>query len=160
VSALIDYYNAQYPVTYRSWFESLYKDKYYYMGEADLMSAALLLDVSSYYLGVVTPAYRDPEKTFSRLPFEGMPGRIAAALMKFYSGRLAAIARRRAVAGQLGKVNSGWRELYDGFVPDLRLRKQIRRGLFRWWGAELKNLALSLRVRQMAPTPAPRPAEI
>lgn len=160
VTALIDYYNAQYPVTYRSWFESLYKDKYYYMGEADLMSAALLLDVSSYYLGVVTPAYRNPEKTFSRLPFEGVPGRIAAALMKFYSGRLAAIARRRAAAGQLGKVNSGWRELYDGFVPDLRLRKQIRRGLFRWWGAELQNLLLSLRVRQMAPTPAPRPAEV
>ena len=45
VRALLDYYNAQYPVTYRKWFESLYQDKYFYMGEADLMSAALLLDV-------------------------------------------------------------------------------------------------------------------
>ena len=36
-------YNQQYPVTYRYWFETLYKDKYYYMGDADLMSAALLL---------------------------------------------------------------------------------------------------------------------
>ena len=36
-------------MTYRKWFESLYQDKYFYMGEADLMSAALLLDVSSYY---------------------------------------------------------------------------------------------------------------
>jgi flavin-dependent dehydrogenase len=160
VSALVDYYNAQFPVTYRGWFESLYKDKYYYMGEADLMSAALLLDVSSYYAGLVTSAYRNPEKTFSRLPFEGRPGRIAAGMMMFYSGRLASIARRRAAAGRLGEMNSGWRELYDGFVPDLRLRKQITKGLLRWWGAELKNLALALRVRQMAPTPTPSPAEI
>jgi hypothetical protein len=160
VSELIDYYNGQYPVTYRGWFESLYKDKYYYMGEADLMSAALLLDVSSYYIGLVTSAYGNPERTFSRLPFEGRPGRVAVAMMKFYSGRLASIARRRAAAGRLGQMNSGWRELYDGFVPDLRLRKHITKGLLRWWGAELKNLALFLRVRQMTPAPAPSPAEV
>ena len=59
--ALLDYYNTQYPVTYRRWFESLYQDKYFYMGEADLMSAALLLDVASYYIGLVRPVYRDPE---------------------------------------------------------------------------------------------------
>jgi hypothetical protein len=81
-------------------------------------------------------------------------------MMKFYSGRLASIARRRAAAGRLGQVNSGWRELYDGFVPDFRLRKQIRKGLLRWWGAELRNLALSLRARQMAPTTTPSPAEV
>src|SRR5213076_1737501 len=40
VSGLLDYYNTQYPVTYRKWFESLYQDKYFFMGEADLMSAA------------------------------------------------------------------------------------------------------------------------
>jgi flavin-dependent dehydrogenase len=53
VTERLHHYNQQYPVTYRSWFESLYKDKYYYMGDADLTSAALLLDVSSYYTGLV-----------------------------------------------------------------------------------------------------------
>src|SRR5438046_5130274 len=96
VSSLVDYYNKQYPLMYRGWFESLYKDKYFYLGEADLMSAALLLDVSSYYVGLVASAYRKPEETFSRLPFEGKPGRIAAAIIKFYNGRLTAIAKRRA----------------------------------------------------------------
>ncbi|MBX6326444.1 MAG: NAD(P)/FAD-dependent oxidoreductase, partial [Chthoniobacterales bacterium] len=61
VADRLRYYNRQYPVTYRYWFESLYKDKYFYMGDADLMSAALLLDVSSYYLGLVRAVYRDPE---------------------------------------------------------------------------------------------------
>jgi hypothetical protein len=37
------------------------------------------------------------------------------------------------------------RELYDGFVPDRRLRKQISRGLRRWLKCELINLALMLR---------------
>ena len=42
-----DYYNRQFAITYRYWFETLYKDKYFYLGEADLMSAALLLDVGT-----------------------------------------------------------------------------------------------------------------
>ena len=45
VAELRRYYNEQFATTYRFWFETLYKDKYFYMGEADLMSAALLLDV-------------------------------------------------------------------------------------------------------------------
>jgi len=50
-------------------------------------------------------------------------------------------------------VNSGWRELYDGFVPDFRLRKQIAQGLRRWWSAEWKNLAMSSRRAHSAPAP-------
>src|SRR5947209_7286157 len=145
---------------YRGWFESLYKDKYFYLGEADLMSAALLLDVSSYYVGLVGSAYRNPEETFARLPFEGMPGRIAATLMKFYNGRLTAIAKRRAAAGRLGEANASWRELYGGFVPDLSLRKHFTKGLLRWWKAELKNLMLSSRACQTAPSTAANPVEV
>src|SRR5205807_4843737 len=81
VGALLEYYNTQYPATYRRWFEALYQDKYFFMGEADLMAAALLLDVASYYVGLVRHVYRDPECAFARLPFEGRPGRIAAAIM-------------------------------------------------------------------------------
>src|SRR6266513_4944338 len=63
------------------------------MGEADLMSAALLLDVASYYIGLVRPVYRDPEWAFARLPFEGRPGRIAASMIRFYRRRLVALAK-------------------------------------------------------------------
>jgi flavin-dependent dehydrogenase len=161
VSELIDYYNEQYQVTYRSWFESLYRDKYYYMGEADLMSAALLLDVSSYYIGLVRTVYRDPEYAFARLPFAGWPGQTAAAFMKFYSGRLRKIAMRRAAAGQLGQINHGWRELYDGFVPDFRLRKQFTQGLIRWWKAELRNFFRRARpIASPSATVGTRPAEV
>ena len=142
VTDVISYYNEQYPITYRLWFETLYKDKYFYMGDAELMSAALLLDVGSYFVGLVTPVYRDPEREFLHLPFEGKAGRVFAGLMKFYNRRLVALARRKLAAGTAGVRNSGWRELYDGFVPDARVRKLIQKGLRRWAHAELRNLFL------------------
>ena len=121
------------------------KDKYYYMGDADLMSAALLLDVSSYYIGLVGAVYRDPECAFLNLPFIGSGGRLARSVMSFYSRRLVALAKRRWATGYYGKKNAGWRELYDGFVPDTRIRKQISRGFRRWLKCEIMNLALMLR---------------
>jgi flavin-dependent dehydrogenase len=150
VADSLHYYNAQYPVTYRSWFESLYKDKYYYMGDAELMSTALLLDVSSYYTGLVRAVYRDPEREFLHLPFSGNGGKFVRKIMNFYGRRLTAMANRRWATGYYGKRNAGWRELYDGFVPDTRLRKQIFRGLRRWCKCELVNVALMFRKRTQA----------
>ncbi|MDQ2824055.1 MAG: NAD(P)/FAD-dependent oxidoreductase [Verrucomicrobiota bacterium] len=155
VTDRLRYYNEQYPITYRNWFESLYKDKYYYMGDAELMSAALLLDVSSYYLGLVRAIYHDPECGFLNLPFGGRGGRIAARLMKFYNRRLVALANRRWATGCYGRRNAGWRELYDGFVPDARVRKQIWKGLRRWWKCEIINLRLMLVSRARAPASQP-----
>ncbi len=142
------HYNEQFPVTYRRWFESLYKDKYYYMGDADLMSAALLLDVSAYYLGLVTSAYRDPNCAFLHLPFTGWGGWIASKIMSFYNRRLAALANRRWLAGYFGRRNSGWSEYFPGFVPELRVCKQFAKGLRRWWKCELINLWLMLKPRR------------
>ena len=101
VSDALNYYNEQYPVTYRLWFETLYKDKYYYMGDAELMAAALLLDVGTYFIGLVIPVYKDPEREFLHLPFEGRAGRIFASMMKFYNRRLVALAKRRLATGTL-----------------------------------------------------------
>src|SRR2546428_314222 len=152
VADRLHYYNQQYPITYRYWFESLYKDKYYYMGDAELMSAALLLDVSSYYLGLVRATYRAPESAFLNLPFGGIGGRFAAGAMKFYNRRLVALAKRRWATGYYARRNSGWHDLYDGFVPDARIRTQIWHGLRRWWKCELINLGLMLRTRSEVPT--------
>jgi hypothetical protein len=71
--------------------------------------------------------------------------------MGFYSRRLVALANRRWATGYYGKRNAGWRELYDGFAPDIRLRKQFFRGLRRWWKCELINFALMFRRNAVAP---------
>ena len=155
VTDLLRHYNEQYPIAYRYWFESLYKDKYFYMGDAELMSAALLLDVSSYYVGLVQAVYRDAECEFLNLPFSGFGGRLARNILSFYNRRLVALAKRRFATGYYGKRNAGWRELYDGFVPDIRLWKQFWRGLRRWWKCELINLGLMLRRRSVASATRP-----
>ena len=125
---------------------------------ADLMSAALLLDVGTYFIGLVRPIYANPEVSFLSLPFEGMPGRIFGAMMKLYNRRLSALGKNRIAHGATGAHNAGWRELYDGFVPDIRLHKLIRKGLLRWWKAELLNLrflfAARLQPRTRAATSA------
>ena len=160
VAELRRYYNEQFAMTYRSWFETLYKDKYFYIGEADLMSAALLLDVGTYFVGLVRPVYTHPERAFLKLPFEGTPGRLFAAMMKFYNRRLSTLAKNRIGHGACGRQNAGWRELYDGFVPDFRLQKLIRKGLFRWWKAELLNLRFLLAgQKRTVATPATAAAE-
>ena len=51
-------HNATFVRSYWRFFEAVYKDKYFYMGEADLLSAAFLLDTAQYYIFVVIPAYR------------------------------------------------------------------------------------------------------
>ncbi len=160
-SARQRYYNEQFPTTYRYWFETLYQDKYFYLGEADLMSAALLLDVGTYFIGLVRPVYANPERAFLELPFEGTPGRIFGGAMKFYNQRLAVLGKNRLAHGATGKHNAGWRELYDGFVPDVRLHKLIRKGLFRWWKAELLNLRYLFASRKTsARSAAPRAAAV
>jgi len=155
VTERLRHYNQQFPIAYRYWFESLFKDKYYYMGDAELMSAALLLDVSCYYIGLVKSVYRDPECAFLNLPFGGIGGRLARSTMSFYNRRLVALAKRRWATGYHGRRNTGWRELYDGFVPDVRLRKHVWRGLRRWWKCELINLALMMRPRTVIPASQP-----
>jgi glycine/D-amino acid oxidase-like deaminating enzyme len=92
-----------------------------------------------------------PNENFFNLPFNGLGGRIARAAMMFYNRRLVALAKPRWATGYYGRRNAGWRELYDGFVPDARLRKQIWHGLRRWWKCELINLRLMLAARAAVP---------
>ena len=45
-------------MSHRCWFESIYKDKYEYMGEFDLMSLAFTMDLGFYYLGIVFATFQ------------------------------------------------------------------------------------------------------
>ena len=74
-------YNARFSFCYRAWFDAIYRDKYYYLGDAELMAAAFLLDIALYHLGPVRQVYSDPATQFDFLPFDGKPGRVVAAFM-------------------------------------------------------------------------------
>ncbi len=125
-------YNRDFSVCHRRWFLGLYKDKYHYMGEFDLMSLAFRLDLSLYYWGVVEPPFREGVTALHAPPFSPPSGKIFGGLMSLYNRRFAAIAKRRRRLGMLGGTNKGNRCLIPGFTLE---RKDMLRlfGMLREW---------------------------
>ena len=132
-------YNERFRFCYEAWFDTIYRDKYYYMGDAELMGAAFLLDIATYHLGPVRQVYADPETQFAFFPFDGIPGRVARGVMSFYNRRLAALAKKRIANGTYGAANAGWRLMVGGFVPDASVLKLVRQGVWRWLKAEIRT---------------------
>ncbi len=112
----VERFNRDFAVCHRRWFESVYKDKYEYMGEFDLMSLAFRLDLSLYYWGVVEEPFNTGETALFAPPFSPPSGRLFAALMTTYNRRFARIARRRRRDGRLGLKNRAHRCLIPGFT--------------------------------------------
>lgn len=131
----VEDYNRRFAFCFESWFECIYRDKYFYLGDAELMAAAFLMDIATYHLGPVKQVYSDPATMFDKFPFDGRGGRIAARLIAFYNRRLSVLARKRIAAGTYGARNAGWRLLVPGFTPD---PKQTGRLLFSGVGRWLK----------------------
>jgi flavin-dependent dehydrogenase len=142
VSGEIEKRNTDFAFCFESWFNAVYRDKYYYMGDAELMSAAFLLDISAYIAGPARDVYNNTEQNFDFFPFRGLPGRVVAVLMSWYNRRLCKLAKRKIAAGCYGDRNANWRMMLAGFVPDKSLGRYFLRGVFRWWRAELRNLFL------------------
>jgi flavin-dependent dehydrogenase len=150
-------YNRRFAFCFRSWFECIYLDKYYYLGDAELMAAAFLMDIATYHLGPVKQVYSDPATMFGSFPFDGRPGRIAARLIAFYNRRLVAIARKRIAAGTYGARNAGWRLLVGGFTPEPKVAGRLLfKGLWKWIKLEIGAAFLTKRKRSPAPLPIPQ----
>lgn len=150
----LDKINADFRESYRTWFEALYLDKYYYLGDSQLMSAAYLLDISLFFFG---PGYSSIVESggddFDCLPFVGPVDRVVGRFMRFYNRRLSAIARLRREAGCYGRKNTGWQELYTEIGPGPKALKALRTGLLRWLAAEWH--ALGLRSKKAGPAGEP-----
>ncbi len=150
-------YNRRFAFCFRSWFEAIYLDKYYYLGDAELMAAAILVDISTYHLGPVRQVYADPATMFGSFPFDGRPGRIAARLIAFYNRRLVAIAKKRLAAGTYGTRNAGWRLLIGGFTAEPKVSGRLLfKGLWKWIKMEI-GAAFLPKLKKRAPQ-APMPA--
>ena len=151
----VEKYNERFLFCFHSWFDAIYRDKYFYLGDAELMAAAFLLDVSSYHLGPVRQVYSDPATQFGFFPFDGVPGRVARGFIAFYNRRLATLARKKIAAGTYGDRNANWRLLVGGFLPDATSLKLLMHGLLRWWRAEIR--CAMMRPAGREPMPAREP---
>jgi hypothetical protein len=135
--------NARFSRSYWNWFEALYKDKYYYLGDKELMTAAFLLDLGLFFVGPVRSVIRSPRAGFAEFPLQGgLDGRIVSRIMAFYNERLARIAQKRMGAGVYGSRNLDSRTLVKGFQPTRHVWKLIFRGVRIWLRTELGSLLL------------------
>jgi flavin-dependent dehydrogenase len=144
VSARIAEHNETFLRSYHRFFQSIYKDKYFYMGEHDLLSASFLIETAQYYIFVVIPAYRVFGK-FHWMPVLGpKPAFISYHLMRIYNRRFKKIVLARRAAGEAGKRNDGRRvkALFDLQTAPFRM---VARGLKIWMLAELDYARLALK---------------
>jgi flavin-dependent dehydrogenase len=135
----LEKYNRDFSVSHRRWFNALYKDKYQYMGEYDLLELGFRLDLSLYYWGVVEPVFHMGDSALLAPPFSPPSGKFFSALMSLYSRRFASIARRRRELNMLGKMNDNRRSLIPGFTLDRSDTKRIFSMLGQWAKLEIKE---------------------
>lgn len=147
---ITDYLNMAYPRSWRIWFEALYKDKYNYLGDAELVLPAFLLDLATYFLGPVRLVYSNPSYEWTRLPYDGPAGTFFGKFMAFYNRRLARLAELRVRKGIYGRRNLGqfWAPR-QSFSPDASVMWLLWDGLKAWARAEITTF--------LAPLPAHAP---
>jgi flavin-dependent dehydrogenase len=154
VRALVEKHNRDLALCISRWFDALYRDKYHYIGEYDLMKLAFRLDLGLYYWGVVQAVFDDEEKGFLTAPFTHPAAGPIAALMRFYNHRFARIAARRRRIGALGRMNDRQRLLIPGFTLHRGEIRKVVPLLWEWLKIELRE-----GWRTWGSEPAPQPRE-
>lgn len=154
-------HNEDFGRSYRCWFNALYKDKYDYMGDFELMRTVFLLDLGLYYLGVAGLLYKQGAEALKLGVFITPPSRPVYRLMSAYNRRFAAMARMRRERGTFGRQNDRQRFLFGGytFERDGANTKHLAKALLRWGWFEVtegwRTWFAETAVARPAGSPAP-----
>jgi len=133
--------NKEYVKSYFYWFDAIYKNKYWYMGDAELMFTAFLLDISTYFIGPVRLVYHDQDLEFGKMPYSGFAGHVFARFMRFYNRRLVTLARKKIKAGKYGAKNLNHAFITkNAFTPGTGTLKLMFQGIRLWFKIELRYL--------------------
>lgn len=148
-------YSRQYQASYMRWFDALYRDKYKYLGDEELMRAGIFLDIGCYFIGPVRLIYSDMEKEFALLPYNGRIGAAVGKFMGFYNRRLAALAEVRRAKGIWGRKNLRNHCVFtESFVPSFVVRRIILRGIWLWLKCEISTRLAARRAPETVLAPA------
>ena len=147
--------NARFLRSYHGWFRALIKDKYHYLGDAQLMEAAFLMDLGWFFFGPVRELCKCPKGGFARFPFDGPVDGAVSQFMGFASRRLKKIALKRQACGVYGSRNLDHRMLVRGFEPTPLVLRMVGQGIGLWLAAEWQALFLRTPARTEPGFPAP-----
>lgn len=112
----LEKHNRDFERSYRCWFEALYRDKYEYMGDFELMRLAFLMDLGLYYLGVASQPFKYGPGALTQPVFSAPASRPFFRLMRAYNRRFAQIARSRRLRHCWGAKNAGERFMFQGYT--------------------------------------------
>src|SRR5207248_5104553 len=102
----LEKHNRDFARSYERWFNALYRDKYEYLGEYDLLRLAFLLDLGLYYFGVASQPFKHGRVALCEPVFAPSVSTPFFHLMRTYNRRLARIARSRRERERLGRYNA------------------------------------------------------
>jgi len=132
-------HNAAFTQSYDRWFRALYLDKYYYMGDYELMTLAFRLDLGLYYLGIVTQPFLYGNSVLESPPFTHSRSHLPFRLMELYNRRFAAIARARRKRGVWGRRNDRHHFGFISYEFNRRLPVRLIGLLALWLRLELRE---------------------
>jgi hypothetical protein len=144
-------HNKRYDRFFRYFYEAIYRDKYFLMGDYDTMTTSFLMDTALYYLVAVHPVYNWSADRLGVPPFYQDGAEVGLYPIRFYQQRLISIAQRKKALGIYGNHNAGRRPVFVGFSLRSAALVMLGHGLVRWAKAEAAN-ALTYVWR-----PRPRP---
>ncbi|MEL7086983.1 MAG: NAD(P)/FAD-dependent oxidoreductase [Planctomycetota bacterium] len=132
-------HNDTFRKTFPRWFEAIFRDKYTYMGDFELMRVAFLVDIALYYFGIIMQPYTRGQRTVADGMFAAAPAVPFYGFMRWTNRRLAAIAMVRRRRGTFGRHNAGRRMLVPGFAFDASIPKAIAKALWHLFKLEITD---------------------
>jgi flavin-dependent dehydrogenase len=164
VSAAMEYLRTGYKRSYFLWFNSLYRNKYEYLGDAELVRISFIMDLGTYFVGPVRLVYDKPDIEFKLLPYNGNGGAFFAGFMTWYNKRLVTLAKKRLAKGTYGAWNNHMDlTLGVSYTPNFSALKFLRWGLRLLIMAELRTLFGKAPKNEMEDTmamdPMPKPMD-
>lgn len=132
-------HNERFATSYHRWFNAIYRDKYFYMGDHELMTLAFRLDLGLYYLGVVSQPFNYGPTALEIPSFASRHSRLPARLITLYHTRLVKIARSRLQRGTWGRNNANTYFGFTSYELNSSLLPRIIKGLCAWLWLEARE---------------------
>jgi hypothetical protein len=137
VEELVARHNRDFVRSYQRWFEAVYKDKYFIVGDYELMRLAFLLDLGLYYLGVASQPFKRGMLALKEPVFSTPPSVPFYHLMRTYARRLAAMGRSRRERRTWARRNHQRRFMFGGYTFEGKSSVPVLKALLGWGMLEL-----------------------
>ena len=135
----IERHNHRFHLSYTRWFDAIYRDKYFYIGDQELMTLAFRLDLGGYYFGVVSQPFKYGSRILEIPSFASNYSSGPAKFIAFYNHRLVKIAQSRRARGTWGRCNTGVNYMFTSYELNKILPLRVLKAIAAWVSLELRE---------------------